>query len=82
MGQHSALRARMERSKWLMLCLGQERGGMWLVSKEILRRGANAQLESGINFGAPLHVAVLMGNQEMVELLTGENPEAADCKCE
>jgi ankyrin repeat protein len=50
-----------------------------------MRSGADAQLESGESgeeFGAPLHVAVLMGNTEMVNLLIGNNPNASNCTCE
>ncbi|KAJ7709306.1 ankyrin repeat-containing domain protein [Mycena metata] len=54
------------------------------VVKALLAAGAgrnldDAQLEAGKHFGGPLHVAVLMGNREMVELLIGHNPGDADC---
>jgi hypothetical protein len=39
-------------------------------------------LESGEQFGGPVHVAVLMENREMVELLMVNNPNDADCTCE
>jgi ankyrin repeat protein len=72
----------MESLKWLKLCFRQERGGMVMVSKQVLRSSVDAELESGKHFGAPLHVAILMENTEMVELLIGNTPNDADCTCE
>ncbi|KAJ7798660.1 hypothetical protein B0H14DRAFT_2617739 [Mycena olivaceomarginata] len=45
------------------------------------RNGDDAELESGKHFGAPLHVAILMENMKMVELLIGNTPNDADCIC-
>ncbi|KAJ7838720.1 hypothetical protein B0H13DRAFT_1911626 [Mycena leptocephala] len=42
----------------------------------------DAKLESGKHLGAPLHVAVLMENEEMVNLLLNHNLKDADCKWE
>ncbi|KAJ7720936.1 ankyrin repeat-containing domain protein, partial [Mycena metata] len=48
------------------------------VVKALLGVGARRDLD-GKHFGAPLHVAVLMENREIVELLIGNNPKDADC---
>ncbi|KAJ7925549.1 ankyrin repeat-containing domain protein, partial [Mycena leptocephala] len=61
-----------------LLQAGARRNG---DGEHILRSGVDAQLESGKYFGAPLHVAVLMENREMVELLVGDNPNDANCTC-
>ncbi|KAJ7816207.1 ankyrin repeat-containing domain protein [Mycena olivaceomarginata] len=62
------------------LCAACANGKVEVVDA-LLRAGAVRNVD-GINFGAPLHVAVLMENGEMVELLTGDNPEVADCEWE
>jgi ankyrin repeat protein len=72
----------MERSKWSKLCFRQEQGGIVMVSKQVLRSSVDAEPESGEHFGAPLHIAILRENMEMVELLIGNTPNDADCTCE
>ncbi|KAJ7840522.1 ankyrin repeat-containing domain protein, partial [Mycena olivaceomarginata] len=48
------------------------------VVKALLQAGARRNGD-GKHFGAPLHVAILMENMEMVELLIGDTPNNADC---
>ncbi|KAJ6558341.1 hypothetical protein B0H19DRAFT_1070864 [Mycena capillaripes] len=67
------------------LCAACAKGNVEVVNALLqagaMRNGDEAQLESGKHFGAPLHVAVLMENREMIELLIGDNPNDADCIC-
>ncbi|KAJ7809742.1 ankyrin repeat-containing domain protein [Mycena leptocephala] len=61
------------------LCAASANGKTEVV-KALLGMGAKLDAkESGGRFGAPLHVAVLMENREMVELLMDPNPNGADC---
>ncbi|KAF7375540.1 Multiple ankyrin repeats single kh domain [Mycena sanguinolenta] len=62
------------------LCAASANGNIEVV-KALLRAGAGLNVD-GKCFGAPLHIAVLMENREMVELLISENPNNAECKCE
>jgi hypothetical protein len=55
---------------------------MLMVGKCIPQSSEDAKLESGNHFGAPLHVAVLMENEEMVNLLLNHNLKDADSECE
>ncbi|KAJ7851909.1 hypothetical protein B0H14DRAFT_2581142 [Mycena olivaceomarginata] len=65
------------------LCAACANGKVEVVNALLLagarRNGDDAQLESGEHFGAPLHIAVLMENREMVNLLIGDNPNGANC---
>ncbi|KAJ7847333.1 hypothetical protein B0H14DRAFT_2583612 [Mycena olivaceomarginata] len=51
------------------------------VVRALVRAGARLN-DARQPFGAPLHVAVLMENKEMVKLLMNPNPKDADCYCE
>ncbi|KAJ7729584.1 hypothetical protein B0H16DRAFT_1469965 [Mycena metata] len=68
------------------LCAACASGKVEVVNA-LLQAGArrnrdDAQLELGKHFGAPLHVAILVENREMVELLIGNEAKNADCICE
>ncbi|KAJ7339863.1 hypothetical protein DFH08DRAFT_1013374, partial [Mycena albidolilacea] len=59
------------------LCAACANGKVEVVN-DLLLAGARPNCD-GEEFGAPLHVAVLMGNTEMVNLLIGNNPNASNC---
>ncbi|KAF7328544.1 NACHT and ankyrin domain protein [Mycena venus] len=59
------------------LCAACANGNVEVVSA-LLQAGAKWNV-NGKKFGTPLHVAVLMDNREMVNLLIGDNPIDANC---
>ncbi|KAJ7817271.1 hypothetical protein B0H14DRAFT_1388317 [Mycena olivaceomarginata] len=59
------------------LCAACANGKVEVV-EALLQAGATRNCD-GKHFGAPLHVAILMENTEMVELLIGNTPNDADC---
>ncbi|KAJ7840509.1 ankyrin repeat-containing domain protein [Mycena olivaceomarginata] len=59
------------------LCAACANGKVEVV-EALLQAGARRNGD-GKHFGAPLHVAILMENMEMVELLIGNTPNDADC---
>ena len=40
------------------------------------------ECELGSEFGAPLHIAILLGKMSIVEALVKDKAEVADCTCE
>ncbi|KAJ6493491.1 ankyrin repeat-containing domain protein [Mycena vulgaris] len=62
------------------LCAACASGKVEVVNA-LLQAGAMRNGD-GKHFGAPLHVAVLMEDRDMVKLLIGDNPNAADCTWE
>ncbi|KAJ7035749.1 hypothetical protein C8F04DRAFT_1182024 [Mycena alexandri] len=62
------------------LCAAGAKGKVEVV-KALLGAGARRNVDGG-EFGGPLHVAVLMENRDIVQLLLDENPEETDVTCE
>ncbi|KAJ7035778.1 hypothetical protein C8F04DRAFT_954602, partial [Mycena alexandri] len=62
------------------LCAAGANGKVEVV-KALLGAGARRNVDGG-EFGGPLHVAVLMDNRDIVELLIDKNPTDTNFTCE
>ena len=46
-----------------------------------MEEGDDIECKVGSEFGAPLHIAILLGKKSIVEALVKDKAEAADCTC-